>query len=140
MSLTISFNIHCFSQIHQTLWIREFFQGIIAIVSTVKALLCSRCCRSQHNQNPDPDPPSSDIPLVPSPSSQSSTSPDDPPEMFLDRRIRGKRQKHDNGAVSNRKWNKYNVRYDHIKHRWYLKLDARDVKELRAQILQYKLD
>ena len=52
-----------------------------------------------------------------------------PPEKFnlLNWVIRGKRQS---------KWNRKKVRYDSKSHRWYLKLDALHVKEIRAKVWQ----
>ena len=37
-------------------------------------------------------------------------------------------------------WNKHNVRFDRMSHRWYLKLNALDVKEIRAKVWQHSLD
>ena len=82
------------------------------------------------------------------------------PDNFLDRWIRGAKRKTKFKAVYNSKtlswylkpnsnwdvtedpetWNQHNVRYDRQSHRWYLKLDVLDVKEIRAKVWQYELD
>ena len=51
----------------------------------------------------------------------------DPRDMFLDRWIRGERK----DTTNERK-----VRCDKDSHRWYLKLSALDVKEIRAKVWQ----
>ena len=54
-------------------------------------------------------------------------------DIFLDRWIRGRKH---NGNTRN----KHDVRYDEVSHRWYLRLSALDVKEIRAKVWQYQLD
>ena len=80
------------------------------------------------------------------------------PDMFLDRWIRGPKfpkiktnlmavrdlvswRIEQKGSKHRRKtWNKDSVRYDKSSKRWYLKLSALDVKEIRAKVWQRSLE
>ena len=120
------------SQINQTLWIRE------AIDATAKICYC--CSQSDStNQTVRFEREYDRVTIT-----EGEITDDEAVKALsnkrLDRRIRGDIKKNDEWnetRVSEYKtWNKYNVRYDRQARRWYLKLGAFDVKEIRAKIWQ----
>ena len=97
-------------QINQTLWIREAVNAGFIICSKSRSGGNSEQTQSEFT-NPDKD----------------YTK-----DTFFDRWVRGKKE------VGNKMgpWNEHGIRYDETSDRWYLKLSALDVKEIRAKVWQ----